>query len=111
MDPVGCIVILIGLVAGVVGGFFTGWLANGYGFANTVTGMSIFGALGGAIFGGILGTITGDLNRASTSSGAGGGGGKFVLAALAGAFAGALGGSKFQIINELMTQFRIPSPF
>jgi hypothetical protein len=107
----GCIVILVGLVSGVIAGYFTGWLVEAYHITPGGPGwLAAAGAFGGAVFGGILGTISGDLNKASTSSGAGGGG-KFLLAALSGAIAGALGGSKFQIIGELMTQFRIPSPF
>ncbi len=106
----GCIVLLIGGISGLISGLFVGWLASRFGYVHTWSGQAIAGAVGGAVFGSILGTISGDLNKAAATGGAGGGS-KFFLALIAGAAAGALGGSQFRILEPLLFQLNIPSPF
>lgn len=100
--------ILAGSVVGLVVGLTAGWLLPDFGWIpRTLMWKCIAGGLLGGLAGGVAGSITGDLNRQGDS----GIGGKFMLAFIFGAIFGVLGGSRFELIGDLLSRARIPHPF
>jgi hypothetical protein len=99
--------IVVGSIAGLIVGFFAGWLFVDFGWIPpTMVWRGIIGAVIGGIFGGIAGSISGDLNRSGDS-----GANRFLIALTCGTIFGALGGTKFTLLNSLLESVHIPTPF
>jgi hypothetical protein len=99
--------IIFGSLAGVIIGFFAGWLFPEFGWIPpTMMWRGIIGAISGGIFGGIAGSISGDLNRAGDS-----GANRFLIALVCGTLFGILGATKFTVLNPLLESINIRGPF
>jgi hypothetical protein len=99
--------IFFGSLAGLLVGFFAGWLFADFGWIpSTITWKAIIGAVSGGIFGGIAGSISGDLNRAGDS-----GANRLLIALVCGTIFGALGATKFTLVGHLLDSLNVPSPF
>jgi hypothetical protein len=99
--------IFFGSLAGLVIGFFTGWLFVDFGWIPaTMTWRAIIGAVTGGLSGGIAGSISGDLNRRGDS-----GANRFLVALVCGTIFGALGATKFTLLGELLESVNLRSPF
>lgn len=100
--------IFFGSLAGLIVGFFAGWLFASFGWIPEYSLMwkAIVGAVTGGLFGGIAGSISGDLNRAGDS-----GAHRFLLALIFGTLFGALGGTKFNLIPQILDSINVRHPF
>jgi len=90
--------IIIGFFAGLAFGFFAGWLFVEYHWMDNNT---VYKSLLGALVGGggaLAGSISGRRNRSSDSSG----GNKVLWDAIFGILGGVLGGTKFDILRQMM---------
>jgi len=99
--------IFFGSLAGLIVGFFAGWLFVDFGWIPpNILWKSIIGAVIGGIFGGIAGSISGDMNRAGDS-----GANRLLIAFACGTIFGALGATKFTLLGKLLESMNVPSPF
>jgi hypothetical protein len=98
--------IIVGSVAGLAVGFFSGWLFVEFGWIpKQPTWIIATGAVLGGIFGGIAGSISGDMNRAAQTSN------RFLVSMIFGALFGALGATKFGLLGSLLDAIHVPNPF
>lgn len=98
--------VIVGSIAGLVVGFFVGWLLPEFRWIKRdIVQQTLAGSVCGGIFGGIAGSISGDANRGSSSSHS------FLVAFIFGAAFGAIGGSQFQLVGKVLDLGRIPHPF